>query len=111
MQARISENGVTLGERMNWCGAEFVGLRHGTCCVVYVGEIASNEGRLVGLTPRLRQRCRDLVLHFRQGIVGEGMAEVLHNVEPVSAADHTQPDHVISRVEQVDAMRGGRMSC
>ena len=33
------------------------------------------------------------------------MAEVLHNVQPVSAADHAQPDHVISRVEQVRAMR------
>src|SRR5579872_2551459 len=34
------------------------------------------------------------------------MAEVLHDVQPVSAANHTQPDHVIGRVEQVRAMRG-----
>ena len=36
------------------------------------------------------------------------MAEVLHNVQPVSATDHAQPDYVISRVEQVRAMRGGK---
>ena len=32
------------------------------------------------------------------------MAEVLHDVQAVSAANHTQPDHVVGRVEQVGTM-------
>ena len=105
MQTRIGENGVTLCKFMHQPGAESVGLRHGACRVVCIGEIASRESRLIGLMSRLGERCRDLLLHFCHRIIGEGMAEVLHNVEPVSAADHTQPDHVKGRVEQVCAMR------
>ena len=46
------------------------------------------------------------LLHFDGRIVGEGMAEVLHDVEAVSATNHAQPDDVVGRVEQVRAMRG-----
>ena len=107
MQTRIGEHGVTLRKFMHWFGAEFVRLRHGARRSVCVRKIASRESRLIGLMSRLSKRRRNLLLYFCQGIIGEGMAEVLHNVEPVSAADHAQPDHVIGRVEQVRAMRRG----
>ena len=51
-------------------------------------------------------RQRDPVFHFVGRVVGEGMAEVLHDVQAVSVANHAQPDHVVGRVEQVRAMRG-----
>ena len=73
-----------------------------------VGRSWRGEIRLFGLMARLRHRGRNAILYFGCGIVGEGMAEILHDVEPVSAADHAQPDHVVSRVEQVGAMRRGK---
>ena len=69
-------------------------------------QVAAGEVRLVGLASSSHYGCRDPPLHFCRGITGEGMTKILHNVQPVSAADHAQPDHVISRVEQVRAMRG-----
>ncbi len=47
-----------------------------------------------------------LVFYFGGGIVGEGVAEILDDVETVSTANHAQPDHVVGRVEQVGAVRG-----
>jgi len=47
----------------------------------------------------------DAVFYFRQRIVGEGVAEILHDVEAVSVADYAHPDYVVCRVQQVGAMR------
>ena len=49
----------------------------------------------------------DALFHLGRRIVREGVAEILHDVEAVSASNHAQPDHVIGRVEQVRAMWGG----
>ena len=46
----------------------------------------------------------DVIFYFCRRIIGEGVAEVLNDVELVSAANHAQPDHVVGRVEQVRAM-------
>ena len=108
MQAGVGENGVALRKLMNRGGAELVGLCHGAGRVVCNEQIAAGEVGLAGLAARLRHSRRNAVLHFGRGIIGEGMAEVLHDIQPVSAADHAQPDHVISRVEQVRAMRRGQ---
>jgi len=54
----------------------------------------------------LAHSCRDATFHFHIRIAGEGVGKILHDEQPVSAADHAQPDRVVSRVEQVRAMRG-----
>ena len=107
MQARIGEYGVALREFMHRLGSQFVRLCHGARHKVCVRKIASRQCGLTRLISRLSKRRRNLLLHFCQGIIGEGVAEILHDVKPVSAADHAQPDHVIGRVEQVRAMRRG----
>ncbi len=73
-----------------------------------IDQIAARQIRLAGLVAQLRHRGGDAVLHFGRQNIGEGVAEVLDDVQPVSAANHTQPDHVIGRVEQVRAMRRGK---
>ena len=89
MQAGVGQHRVTLGKLTNGGGAELVRLRHGAGRIVGSGQIAAGESRLVGLVPRLRHRRCNPILHFRGGLTGEGMAEVLHNVQPVSAPNHT----------------------
>ena len=64
------------------------------------GEITTREIGLVGPTPGFVHGRGNPVLQFRRGIIGESMAEILRDVQPVSAVDHTQSDYVIRRVEQ-----------
>jgi len=71
------------------------------------GQIAARQVGLTVLAARPAYGLRDSVLHFGRGIVGEGVAEVLHDEEAVSAANYAQADDVIGRVEQVGAMRRG----
>ena len=99
------EYGVALRELLNGGGAEFVRLRHGAGRVIRRGKIAAGESWLLRLVARLRHGRRNSLLHLRSGIIGEGVAEILHDVEPVAAANHAQADHIVSRVEQIGAMR------
>ena len=71
-------------------------------------EIEALQVFLPGLVSRLIHGGGDAFFHFGCGIVGEGVAEVLHDVQMVTTTNHAQPDHVIGRVEQVRAMRGGK---
>src|ERR1700722_7079039 len=91
---------------MNRRCAKLVCLRHGAGRSVRGREIAADKGGLLRLTPSLRYRRCYPIFHFRQEIGGEGVAKILHDVKSVTATDHAHPDQVISRVEQVRAMRG-----
>src|ERR1700730_15283169 len=92
---------------MNGGGAEFVRLRHGAGCVVRSEQVAPSQKWLPDLSPGCGHSCRNPVLHLRCGIIGEGMAEILYDVETIRASHHPQPDHVISRVKQVRTMVWG----
>ena len=105
MHTGVSHHRIALRELMNGRAAKFIGLCHRARRSICIGQIAARKIRLAGLAPHLRHRCRDPLLQFRRRIIGEGVAEILHNIQPVSAAHHAQPDNVISRVEQVGSMR------
>ena len=62
--------------------------------------------RAAGIVSHLIDGRRNPIFHLFVGVGGEGVAKVLNNVKTVSTADHTQPDYVVGRVEQVGAMRG-----
>lgn len=81
-------------------------LRHRTRCLVGVWQIASYQGAAVHAVPLVFDCGSDACLHFVTGIKREGMAEVLHDEKAVSIANHAQPDHVVSRVEQVRTVGG-----
>src|SRR5579862_10032171 len=101
MQARVGEHGRVLGELADRLGSESIDLGHGTSDAVGVLRVAALQLRLAELLAFLLDGGGNVVFYLNRGIVGEGMAEVLNNVELVPAANHAQPDHVVSRVEQV----------
>jgi len=78
-----------LRELINWRGAEFVRLGHGASGVICICQIASWKPRLVCRLSCLCYGEHDLCLDLGYGIVGEGPAEILHDIEAVTAANHT----------------------
>lgn len=108
MQAGVGEHRRAFREIAKGGGAELIGLRHGTSGAVGLREIKAGQRRTASLLARLVDGEGNPVLHFSRGIGGEDVAEILHDVQALSAPNHTQPDHVVGRVEQVRAMRGGR---
>ena len=97
MQAGVGEHGVALCKLMNGGGSELIGLRHGTGDIVGSGQIAAGEIRLVRLTARLRHGCGDAVFEFGRGVIGEGVTEILHDVEAIAAAHYAHADDVVRR--------------
>ncbi len=107
IQARERQHRVALRELMNGGGAELVRLRHGTGGIVRGRQVVAGEIRLLRLMPRVGHSRRNPIFHLRCRIVGEGMAEILYDVKTICAAQHAQPDYVVSRVEQVRTMVWG----
>ena len=105
MQAGISQHGITLGKLMHRGGVQFVGMGHGASGIVGYGKVPSRKLRLSCLVPRTRDSVSDARFRLCHGIGGEGMAEILHDIEAFAAANHAQTDYVIVRVKQVGAVR------
>src|SRR5579863_4164724 len=82
VQAGVSKHRVTLRKLMNGGGAELVRLRHRTGRTVRSWQIAAGKIRDSRLMPYLRHSGGNSLLHFRCRIIGEGMAEILHYVQP-----------------------------
>ena len=77
-----------LRKLMNGGGAEFVRVRHGAGGIVSAGQVAAGDIRLLRVMPRLHYCRGNVLLYFRGRGIGEGVAEVLHNIQIVSAANH-----------------------
>ena len=107
VKAGVGEYVVALRKLMNGRGAESVRLCHRAGGIVRSRQVAADQVRLTGLVPRLFQSHGNSAFYFGGGITGQGMAEIFHHVQPVSATDDTQPDDVVSRVKQVFAMGRG----
>lgn len=104
MQAGVGKHGGVLGQPANGEGSKFVGLGHGASSAIGVLLVEALQLGVAELLTFLLHGAGNVVFYFCRGKVGEGMAEVLNNIELVSAANHAQPDHVVGRVEQVRAM-------
>ena len=108
MKAGIAENREAFAQLANGGGPELVGMRHRAGSFVDNRQIAWLQSSLASLLTCIIHGRGNAVFHFAGGVVGESMAEILHDVQPVSATNHAQPDHVVGRVEQVRAVRRGK---
>ena len=106
-KAGVGQYSKALRELANGGGSKLVGVRHGTGSIVGDQQIATRQSGLSGFMARLTHRDCDSVLQFCQGVRGEGVAEVLNDVETISAANHTHTYDVVSRVEQIRSVRRG----
>ena len=106
VQAGVSENREAFGKFANGRGSEFVGLRHRARGVIGSEQVATLQFGASAAMTHLIHSGGDAVFHLDGRIVGEGMTEILHDIQLVSATNHAQPDHVVGRVKQVRAMRG-----
>ena len=108
MEAGVGEHGGAFREFVNGSGSEFVGVRHRTGRVISGLHIVARQYGLAVLMTALIDGRGDALFHLGGGIIGQGVAEILHDVETISASNHAQPDHVVGRVEQVRAMGRGK---
>jgi hypothetical protein len=107
MQAGIGQHGRAFAKLLGGGDRKLVGLGHRAGSAIGGGQIVPRQVGLASLLSTLIYGGRDFVFRFGGRIVREGLAEVLHDVEPVSPAHHAHPDNVKGRVEQVRAMRRG----
>ena len=99
VQAGECEYGKAFGQFADGSGAQFVGLGHGASGVIGGEQVATLQFGASAAMTLLIHCGRDAVFHLDGRIVGKGMAEILDDIQAVSATNHAQPDNVLGRVE------------
>lgn len=106
-KAGVGQNGGACCQLAHVRRSQFVGASHGAGSFVGIRLIMARQGWAAGVAAHVIHGRSDMDFYILGRVGGEGMGEIFHDKETISAPDHAQPDCVVSRVEQVRAMGRG----